>query len=89
MKNLTAFKQANPGRQITLMYLLEAGRLDSSDIDTQLDSDYCRKLSAMAAFFANVSNDPQEAFFIFRNFTRKLEENETLQKSQAITNNKV
>lgn len=60
------------------MYLLEAGRLNSLDIDAQLNSSYCRKLSAMASFFVNVSNDLQEAFFLFRNFTRKLEENEAL-----------
>lgn len=64
------------------MFLLEAGRLESSDIDAQLESSYCRKLSAMALFFVNVSSDLQEAFFLFRNFTRKLEENEALNTSQ-------
>lgn len=67
----------DPSRLITLMYLLEAGRLDSTDIDV-----CCRKLSAMANFFVNVSNDLQEAFFLFRNFTRKLEENGTVDKIQ-------
>lgn len=64
--------QTNPGKLITLMYLLEAGRLETSDIDLQLDSEYCRKLSAMATFFVNVSNDLQEAFFLFRNFTNNI-----------------
>lgn len=68
------------------MYLLEAGLLESSDIYTQLDSTHCRKLSAMASFFVNVSSDLQEAFFLFRNFTRKLEENEALGTSQINQN---
>lgn len=82
--------ETNPGMQITLMYLLEAGRLDSSDIDAQLESTYCRKMSAIALFFVNVSSDLQEAFFLFRNFSKKLEENETLDnnKLQQINNNK-
>lgn len=58
--------ETNPGSLITLMYLLEAGRLETSDIDC------CRKLSAMATFFENVSGDLQEAFFLFRNFTNKM-----------------
>lgn len=80
------YSQANPGRLITLMFLLEAGRLDSSDINAQLESSYCRKLSAMASFFVNVSSDLQEAFFLFRNFTKKLEGNEALNTSQINQN---
>lgn len=86
-ENFNQDDQNNPGRQLTLMYLLEAGRLDSSNIDAQLESNYCRKMSAMALFFANVSSDLQEAFFLFRNFTRKLEANEALEKAK-INNNK-
>jgi len=59
-------------RLITLMYLLEAGQLETSNIDAQLNSEYCRKLSAMAGFFVNVSKDLQEAFFLFRNFTNNI-----------------
>lgn len=58
------------------MYLLEAGRLDSSDIDAQLSSDQFRRLSALALFFVNIANDLQEAFFLFRNLTKKIEEAE-------------
>lgn len=72
--------------QITLMYLLEVGRLESLEVDAQLDSDYCRKLFAMAPFFVNVSSDLQEAFFLFRNFIKKLEEDEALKESQVSSN---
>lgn len=64
--------KANPGKLITSMYLLEAGQLETSDIDSQIDSEYCQKLSAMATFFVNVSSDLQEAFFLFRNFTNNI-----------------
>lgn len=60
---------AKPEKLISLMYLLEAGQLETSNIDAQLDTEYCRKLSAMAKFFVEVSKDLQEAFFLFRNFT--------------------
>lgn len=65
--------QTNPGRQLTLMYLLEAGILDTVNIDAQLESANCQKMSSMASFFANVATDLQEAFFLFRNFTRILD----------------
>lgn len=73
---------SDPGKLITLMYLLEMGRLDSSITEAQLNSDHCRKLNAMATFFNQVSNDLQEAYFIFRNFTKKLEGNEAQEKNQ-------
>jgi len=73
-------------KQITLMYLLEAGQLESSDIDAQLNTNYCRKLSALASFFVKVSSDVQEAFFLFRNFNRKLDQNEALAMSRDDAN---
>lgn len=57
---------------ITLMYLLETGQLDTLDIDSQLESEECRKLLVIATFFVNVSDNLQEAFFLFRNFTNHI-----------------
>ena len=57
---------------ITLMYLLETGQLDTLDIDSQLESENCRKLLVMATFFVNVSDNLQEAFLLFRNFTNHI-----------------
>lgn len=59
-------------RLITLMYLLEAGRLDTLETESQLKSVECRQLLAMATFFVNVAADLQEAFFLFRNFTNHI-----------------
>lgn len=89
--NLLEEIKANPSRQITLMYLLEVGRLDSSDIGSHLNSTYCRKLSAMASFFLNVSSDLQEAFFLFRNFIKELEENDAFSEApcQKVHSNKL
>lgn len=70
--------QSNSGQQIALMCLLEAGKLNSSDMDSVVGSLQFRKLSAMASFFVNVTRDPQEAFFLFRNFAKKLDNNETI-----------
>lgn len=63
--------RANQARLITMMYLLETGRLDTLHIDGQLKSEECRKLLAMATFFVNVADvdNLQEAFFLFRNFS--------------------
>lgn len=71
-KGLLGNIESNPGSLITLMYLLEAGRLDTSDIELQLQSEYCQKLFPMATFFVNVAGDLQEAFFLFRNFTNNI-----------------
>lgn len=57
---------------ITLMYLLETGQLDTLNIDSQLKSGECRKLIVIATFFVNVSDNLQEAFFLFRNFTNHI-----------------
>lgn len=57
---------------ITLMYLLETGQLDTLDIDSQLESEENRKLIVIATFFVNVSDNLQEAFFLFRNFTNHI-----------------
>lgn len=65
--------EAKPDKLITLMYLLEAGRLDTSNIDAQLDSDFCRKLAGIAKFFVGVSKDLQEAFFLFRGICKMQE----------------
>jgi hypothetical protein len=64
--------RADHARLITMMYLLETGRLDTLDMDGQLKSEECRKLLVMATFFVNVADDLQEAFFLFRNFTNHI-----------------
>uniref|UniRef100_A0A6G1SMC2 TBC1 domain family member 7 n=1 Tax=Aceria tosichella TaxID=561515 RepID=A0A6G1SMC2_9ACAR len=69
--------RADHARLITLMYLLETGRLDTLDIDGQLKLEESRKLLPMAAFFVNVADDLQEAFFLFRNFTNHIQNKTT------------
>lgn len=67
-EDLSEHIESNPGKLITLMYLLEVGRLESPNMTQN-----CKKLYAMASFFADVTTDLQEAFFLFRNFIKKLE----------------
>jgi hypothetical protein len=67
-----ACADANHAKLITMMYLLETGRLETLDIDGQMESEESRKLLNMATFFVNVAEDLQEAFFLFRNFTNHI-----------------